>query len=257
MTGPDAVAAGQLIAFALQPRLVPGRDSEYASLVARFHNDPPFADLVVALAQGQGLAVLGCDRLLGLVVAPAPGDSPYRLRMDDYLASAKTEQRLLHGLAQLAIAATCYPSAASLEDDAAPLPSVSAREVHERVERLATALQQRFRRADPPVDEPELEPVWRLVLRTRATDTTTDGRSTPFTTLGMIRKALSFLAEQGLADEVPRAVEPDTYRMRARYRLHVLDAARQALVVARDALGAAAPTIDSAAAAVRSREEPD
>jgi len=245
MTGPDPVAAGRLIAYALQPKLVPARDPEYATLVAQFHGDPAFADLVVGIAEGQGLTILACDRLLGLVAAPTP-ESPYRLRMDDYLATPKVEQRLLHGLVQLAIAAVCFPTAASLEDDAAPLPSVSAREVHERVERLAAVLQQRFNRADPPTDEPELEPVWRIVLRTRATDTTPDGRSTPFTTLGMIKRALAFLAEHGLADEMPRAAEPDTYRMRARYRLHVLDAARQALIVARDALGRAAPTIDTA-----------
>jgi hypothetical protein len=83
------------------------------------------------------------------------------------------------------------------------------------------------------------------VIRTRAVDTTTDGRSTTFTTLGMIKRALAFLADHGLADEVPRAAEPDTYRMRARYRLHVLDAARQALVVARDVLGTAVPTIET------------
>jgi hypothetical protein len=244
MTVSDPVAAGRLIAYALQPKLVPARDADYAALIAQFHSDPPFADLVGGLADGQGLTILTCDRLLGLIVAPT-ADSPHRLRMDDYLATAKVEQRLLHGLAHLAIAAVCYPTAASLEDDGAPLPSVSAREVHERVERLAVALHERFQRADPPTDEPELEPVWRLVIRTRATDTTTDGRSTPFTTLGMIKKALAFLAEHGLSDEVPRAAEPDTYRMRARYRLHILDAARQALVVARDILGSAAPTIEA------------
>lgn len=249
MNAPDAVAAGRLIAYALQPKLLPARDAEYASLIAQFHNDPAFADLVVGVAEGQGLGVLLCDRLLGLVVAPM-AESPYRLRMDDYLPSAKTEHRMLQGLAQLAIAATCFPTAASLEDDAAPLPSVSAREVHEHVERLAVALQERFQRSDPPVDEPELEPVWRVVIRTRATDTTSDRRSTSHTTLGMIKRALSFLVEQGLADEVQRAAEPDTYRMRARYRLHVLDAARQALIVARDVLGTAAPTLDAAAASV-------
>jgi hypothetical protein len=244
MTAADPVAAGRLIAYALQPKLVPARDADYAALVAQFHSEPAFAELVAGVAEGQGVLVLACDRLLGLIVAPT-AESPHRLRMDDYLTTVKVEQRLLHGLAHLAIAAVCYPTAASLEDDAAPLPSVSAREVHERVERLAAALHERFHRADPPTDEPELEPVWRLVIRTRAVDTTTDGRSTTFTTLGMIKRALAFLADHGLADEVPRAAEPDTYRMRARYRLHVLDAARQALVVARDVLGTAVPTIET------------
>jgi hypothetical protein len=61
----------------------------------------------------------------------------------------------------------------------------------------------------------------------------------------MIKKALNFLEEQGLADRLSRPNEEDVFRMRARYRLHVLDAARQALTIARDCLGTSTPTIDS------------
>ena len=237
MTGADAPAAGRLIALGLQPRAMPGRDSEYADLIVRHQSDGPFAELVSGVAEGQGLKVLGVDRITGLVLAPASdGESPYRLRISDYVALPSTEHRLLHGLIHLTIAATCYPTAAAVEDEAAPLPSVTAREIQERLERLARALADRFGPSDPPSDQPELEPLWRLVLRTRATDTTTDGRSTPHTILGMIRKAFKFLEEQGLADKVDRPEEPDTYRVRGRYRLHVLDAAREALVVSRGIL---------------------
>lgn len=225
----DLLAAGHLLAFGLQPRLTASRDSQYAALVHRFLGEPSFSEMVVAIAAGQGLDVLGCDPLGGLVLAPHGAESPYRIRLDDYVVNLSSEQRLLHGLAQLAIAATCYPTAASLDDDAGPLPSVTALEVHERLERLAEAIAARFAGADPPLDQPELEPVWRLMLRTRAADTTSDTRSTPYTTIGMIRRALGFLEKQGLADQVKNPTEADTYRMRSRYRLHVLDAARAAL----------------------------
>src|SRR6266566_2813808 len=71
MSNVDAHAAGRLVALGLQPRAMPGRDSEYATLIGRYQNETPFADLVAGIAEGQGLKILGNDRITGLVVAPA------------------------------------------------------------------------------------------------------------------------------------------------------------------------------------------
>jgi hypothetical protein len=221
----EFAAVGRLLSYALDPKLTPAKHSDYADLVAMYRSDPEFASAMQRVAEGQGLIILECSPLLGLVLA-ASAESPYQQRLEDYVTTS-AEERLLHGLIHLVIAATAFPNAQALETDDR-LPSVTAQEVHERLEFLA----RRFRAqvgedADPPADAPLLEPVWRLILRTRATDATPDGRSNPRTLLGMVRKALRFLEDQGLAEEVPlpKAEFPDTYRLRARYRLHVLDAA--------------------------------
>lgn len=221
--------AGRLLRYGLSPRLRPTRgDGDYNALVLRFLTDPTFQSLVRVVATGQGLVVLSCDRLEGLVLSPAE-DSPYRIRLADYVQVPSTDIRLLHGLVQLAIAATAYPTAAALEDGTR-LASVSATQVYERV-RAVLDDEHGGGRDDPPEAEAEEEPVWRVVRRLRAADTTADGRDTPHNVIGAIRKALRWLEDNGLADEV--AGETDTWRLRDRYRLQVLAAGSEAVDVLR------------------------
>ena len=223
--------AGRLLQFGLRPRLQPSRDVDYAELVLRYNADPEFQAVVASVAVGQGLLVLSCDQLGGIVLAPTE-DSPFRIRLADYVQVQSSDVRLLHGLVQLAIAATAYPTAAALEDSTR-LASVSAGQVYERIRRIIDDERGTAGRSDPPEDTPELEPVWRLLGRLRAADTTPDGRDTPFNITGAIRKALRWLADNGLADEVAGAA--DTWRLRDRYRLQVLAAAGTAVDVVRQA----------------------
>lgn len=216
--------AGQLIRFGLSPRLRQSRDSEYKSLVLRYVTDLHFQAVVRAVAVGQGLLVLACDRMEGLVLAPTE-ESPYRLRLSDYVQLPSVDIRLLHGVVQLAIAATAYPTAAALEDGTR-LASVSATQVYDRVRAIIDD-ERGSATQDPPEDEPEVEPVWRAVRRLRAADTTPDGRETPHNVIGAVRKALRWLEDNGLADAVTG--EPDTWRLRDRYRLQVLGAASDAV----------------------------
>jgi hypothetical protein len=220
-----ADAAGQLLRFGLSPRLRPNRDSTYNVLVLRYQADFTFQAVVRAMATGQGLTVLACDRMEGLVLAPTE-DSPYRIRLADYVLLDSATIRLLHGVVQVAIAATAYPTAAALEDGTR-LASVSATQVYDRVRAILDDERGAAGRDDPPEDEPELEPVWRAVRRLRAADTTPDGRDTPHNVIGAIRKALKWLEANGLADAVTG--DPDTWRLRDRYRLQVLGAAGDAV----------------------------
>jgi hypothetical protein len=220
-----ADAAGQLLRFGLSPRLRPNRDSAYNALVLRYQADLTFQSVVRAMATGQGLTVLACDRMEGLVLAPTE-DSPYRIRLADYVLLDSATIRLLHGVVQVAIAATAYPTAAALEDGTR-LASVSATQVYDRVRAILDDERGAAGRDDPPEDEPELEPVWRAVRRLRAADTTPDGRDTPHNVIGAIRKALKWLEANGLADAVTG--DPDTWRLRDRYRLQVLGAAGDAV----------------------------
>lgn len=50
VTPADAADAARLVAFGLQPKLQPARDQEYAELLRRYREDPPFARLADAVA---------------------------------------------------------------------------------------------------------------------------------------------------------------------------------------------------------------
>jgi hypothetical protein len=141
------------------------------------------------------------------------------MRLDQY-AAMTTDERHLNALVFLTIATACYPTAAELEVDDSRLRSVTVQSVVRLIRQVAERIAERARDADPPVDEPQLEPLYRLVLRWRVSDTTEDARSNPKVLTGMVRRALKWLAANGFADEVAT----DTYRMRSRFRLHVLDA---------------------------------
>lgn len=58
VTPADAADAARLVSFGLQPKLQPARDQEYADLLRRYREDPPFARLADAVATGLGLIVL-------------------------------------------------------------------------------------------------------------------------------------------------------------------------------------------------------
>ena len=219
---PDAV--GRLIALGLRPRQTPARNADYAALVARWHADDVFAGEVAAVAGAQGLRILECSRIHGLVLAAADDESPYAMRVDDYL-KVTAEQRLLHGFVQLAIALAAYPTAADLEADDR-IPTVRGEDVAALVARLVARIRESMPGEDPRTDEPLLEPLYRVLARAPDAKKAADDRSNPRTYVGAVRKALNVLAEQGLADADPG--RPDTWRMRTRYRLHVLDAAGSA-----------------------------
>jgi hypothetical protein len=222
--GDAVVEAAVLVRFGLSPRLRPSRDAEYTGLVVRYNADPEFRAIVRAVAVGQGLLVLACDRMEGIVLVPSE-DSPYRVRLSDYVLVQSSDTRLLHGVVQLAIAATAYPTAAALEDSGR-LVSISATQVYERI-RAVVDDEHAAVAATADASDPDVEPVWRVIRRLRAADTTPDGRDTPHNVIGAVRKALRWLEERGLADEVRG--EADVWRLRDRYRLQVLAAGNAAL----------------------------
>lgn len=230
----DAGAAAQLVGFGLSPRLRPAGDPAYAALVERFATDTGFADVVEQVAGGLGLAVLDVGAS-GIVLAPGP-ESPFAQRLSDYRANLSVNERLLHGLVHLAIAAYCYPTAASLGEGDVRTCSVAA--VERYLRDAATRLRERHGERDPDADTPELEQAWRLYLRRQATRDTADGRVGVSTTSAMVRFALERLAEQGMLTRTSDA-EGGTYQALQRYRVEVRElAAGQAYRV----LTAAAPS---------------
>lgn len=215
-------AIGQLIAFGLNPRLSPGRNSEYAALVTRYREDRQFRADVEQLTQGLGLHVLDCSGVYGLVLAASGPDSPFHMTLDQY-AAMKADERPLNALVFLAIAAASYPTADALELEDGPLPQLHVQQVVQFLDRMAEKVRElRAGEEDPPVEAPQLEQVFRLVLRWREDDETGDARSNPHVKTGMVRRALKWLAQNGMAEEIPTA--KDAFRMRSRFRIHVKDA---------------------------------
>jgi hypothetical protein len=221
----DLGAIGELIRYGLDPRFPPGRDPNYMDLVMRFRTNADFRRQAEAVTAGQGLDVLDCSPINGLVLVAADAESPYHMPLDEY-AAMKAEERHLHAFVFLAIAAACYPTAEALEDEDGRLPSLTVSEVLRLMRTMAERIRtQQVKEVDPPADQPQLEPLYRLVLRWREGDTTGDERSNPHVLSGMVRKALTWMTRNGFADEIPTS--KGAYRIRSRFRLHVKDAAYQ------------------------------
>jgi hypothetical protein len=237
----EFLAIGQLIAFGLDPRLSPGRSGEYKELVTRFRGDADFRQRVIAVAGGQGLDILDCSSVYGLVLAAKGTDSPYYMRLDDY-AAMSAEERHVNAFVFLAIATACYPTADALDADDGPLPQITVSQILRLMNRMAERIRDQANDQDPPVAEPQVEPLYRMVLRWREGDTTGDERSNPHVKAGMVRRALKWLAANGLADEI--GTSKDAFRIRSRFRLHVKDAVGSigpALAHVRDLAGDATP----------------
>lgn len=217
----DAGAAAQLIGYGLQPRLRPAGTAGYADLVARHQADTSFRDLVDHVADGLGLIVLETSATTGMILAAAP-DSPFELRLGDYRTSMSADERLLHGLIHVGLAAYVFPTPASLNDDEVRHASVLAVERYLRTscERL------REQHGDVAVSDaqPETEQAWRLYLRRQATRDTADGRVGVSTTTGMIKYAFERLVAAGMATRTD-AADGGTYRLLSRYRTGVRDLA--------------------------------
>ncbi len=185
--------ASRLIAFALGRNRTP--EPIHRELTRRFRADGAFHGYVESIARGLGLRVL--DVLDSGLVLAANADSPFAFRLSDYRQNLLVEDRLCHGMVQLAIATWCFPTAAALEDEERGLVPVT---VHDVVEHLkATCLElQRRATMDPDVARPELQEAWRIVLSRADTRDTGDGRRAALTLAGMVGFALERLEKECL-----------------------------------------------------------
>lgn len=210
-----------LLVFGLRPRLRPENEPDYKALLERFRVDAEFRAVVESIADGLGLLILGAGPF-GLALGPQEG-SVFALKLADYKSNLSVEDRLLHGLVHLAIAAYCYPTAVSLDDEAA-VQRVSVLSLERYLRDACERLSRRFGDADPRDDQPELEQAWRIYHRRNATRDTGDGRRSPKSTQGIIGYALEALAEQGFLRRVSEA-EGGLFQALARYRIQVRELA--------------------------------
>lgn len=222
--------AARLLSFALRPTLRPSKEPGYAELLRRYRGDTALRTHVAVIARGLGLIVLG-DTDYGLAIA-AEEDGAFALRIADYRRNLGVEERMCHGLIQLAVAAWCFPTAESLEDpDSVIGARLSARRLVEYIVGLCDELKQRAAE-DPEAGSPELQEAWRAILARAETRGTSDGRRSAGTLAGMIEHALEFLETGGLL----RRVDNDTWQALPAFRLQVRElAAHDAAALVREA----------------------
>jgi hypothetical protein len=216
----DASLAARLLSYGMDHRKLPADDRDYAELLERWATDPNFKVLVRDIAMGLQIEVLEANAA-GLMICPT-SESPFRWDRRDYdrRVQGSPQQRLLHGLAQVGIAACCFPTEYDLTDG-------SRREVNaERVERLITTASERLRaergEVDVRADESGLEEAWRLWLGLPVGGTQ---RDTVNTRTGIVRRALRVLEELGLLR--PVSGQERRYRTTERYRVQVRELAAQ------------------------------
>lgn len=221
----DAEAAARLVALGMRPKLLPSRDPAYAELVNRYAEDDAFKDLVHRVAAGLELVVLAVTPRSGAVLA-ATEESAFEIKMDEYARRTALHNRgvdkVLHGIAHLAVAALAFPRPDDLGDDAY-VGRVSVDQVDGAVREACRVLEERAGSAADPLSEaPELERVWRAYLRRPATTTTKDGRAAADSTRGIVGRALRFLADQGFLIPVG---DTGSYRTTPRYQVQVRELA--------------------------------
>lgn len=155
-------------------------------------------------------------------------------KFDDYarrpvLGERRDLERVLHGLAHLAIPALAFPRPDDLAADTY-VGRVSVEQADSVVREACTMLAAKAAAAeetgDPLEGAPELERAWRVYLRRPEAAPTKDGRLAPSTTRGIIAKALRFLADQGFLARVSDEYG-GTYRTTPRYQVQVRELAAE------------------------------
>jgi hypothetical protein len=179
----DVASGARLLAFGMRPKLIPSRDQVYAELVKRFAEDGPFQVLTEAIAEGLGLTVLAVSSRTGVVLGPGEG-SVFEQKFDDYarraiLGERRDLERVLHGIAHLAVAALAFPRPDDLAADTY-IGRVSVEQADSVVREACTMLAAKATAAeeagDPLEEAPELERAWRVYLRRPEAAPTKDGR---------------------------------------------------------------------------------
>ncbi|MEU5435944.1 hypothetical protein AB0G73_21545 [Streptomyces sp. NPDC020719] len=249
ITPGDAADAARLVAFGLQPKLLPARDAEYAELLRRHREDPAFARLADAIAAGLGLVVLEVSPRAGMAVTAAE-DSVFAVRMGDYARRAATDaaDRFLHGLAHLAVAAMAFPRPEDLADDGY-IGRITVNGVDAFVRQACRRLEERAaeqgENTDPETDAPGLEAAWRIYARRSSTGATKDARRLAGSTTGIVAKAVAFLTDSGFLQRTGDDAG-GAYRTTARYQLQVRDMAGSAALTELLELGVVAVSDGSA-----------
>ncbi len=117
----DAVfKAARLVYKGMHPKATPSKDREYKDLIHLSMSSDSFRDMVRAVAEGFSLIVVDISER-GIILSPENLDSLFKMTLTEYrreLGGEDTDAKPgLIALVQVAIAATFFPTAESLDDD--------------------------------------------------------------------------------------------------------------------------------------------
>jgi hypothetical protein len=231
----SAFDAGRLLGFALRSQN-PLTSKDYSELLRRYDDDTVMRTITDSVCDGLGLRVVYVGKH-GMVLTPTDA-SPFRLTAEDYRSGMSSEERMLHGLVQVAVAAYSFPRAETLAQDDDVQPAlITAQKLAEYLREFGES-EQRNLTATPDHVATEERRLWREVLVQALTKETSRKRESPKSLTGMCRYALEFLAKQGLMRVVDdkKGVYQGTSAFRIRLKYHsghaLLEQMRQ--VVAND-----------------------
>lgn len=223
-TETEAVAlAAELVGYGLQPKLFPGRHQQYRELLERYRRDLDFRYLADGVARGLGLRIASATEL-GLYLAALPG-SPFAFTLASWRRErgvASFEDRLLHGLAVVAIVAYFYPQAVDVEVERHRRATVT------QVEGFLRSAAAEVAKRSPDSAEAVLsehEQACRIYLRQKEVVGTADGRRPQRGTTSVIARAFELLADQGLVRRAGEEGSDPVYQPLERMRLQVADIA--------------------------------
>lgn len=243
MTARDSVwHAGRLVQWGLRPLARPVQEAEYRELVNRYFDDSAFRATVRELADGLGLVLLDVSEH-GVVFAPQD-ESVFALRPAEFRPGAsKADDRLLDGLAQIAIASTVFPRARDLDDDPDIVrPPVTVDEIEAQLRRLCEHLADEARGAPDPdaTDERRgLVEAWRVYMQRLETLETRDSRRAMRATRRIIEYSLDRLREFGCFTQVSQGTAA-AWQPTRRYQIVVQQLAGTSLLqLVREAIEAA------------------
>jgi len=200
-------------------------------LVRAYHDDPEIQRAVADICSGLGLRLLDVSEY-GVVLGSATG-SPFGLTVQAYQDNLSGDERLLHGLVHVGLAAYLYPRPEELEAEA-DVRQVTATELDAFLRELCEiAARKAPEKSDAPAQFPDLDNAFRVFLRWPATKETESGGRGRHTRQAIITRVLEKLTEHGLLQPV-RSESGTIYKALRRYRIHVRAlAAHEALQVLR------------------------
>jgi hypothetical protein len=235
----DAVwHAARLVQWGLRPLARPAQEPEYQELIDRYLDDTPFRGMVRDVADGLGLGLLDVSNH-GIVFVPQD-ESAFALRPADFRVSSKVDDRLLDGLAQVAIAATVFPRARDLDEDPDIVrPPVTIEEVDAHLRTLCERLAEEARSVPDPDASDEkrgLIEAWRVYMQRVDMLETRDSRQAMRATRRIIEYSLERLREFGCFTHITQDGER-AWQPTRRYQVMVQQLAGTALFqLVRDAV---------------------
>lgn len=224
----DLADASALVRFGCQPRLRPLGIPQYRDLLQRYRMDGAFRDAVDTIADGLDLDVVEAHPAEGLIAHPREGSwLSYRLKDHPKL---RVKDRLVLGLAHIAIAARAYPTPADLEEEG--VKRISLTDVDDFLRRLTDRLREAAVDADGlAVPHPELQAAWRVYAKLPPSQLTPTQQLSRSSTQRVIKEALLWLVDQGMAYPADE-LGPGHYRLAHRFRVQVREAASTAAFAA-------------------------